>query len=600
MHNVYLFQPQDASEFFGDLHYWLPYSAGCLWSYAQQYEDIKQTFRLDRIFFRKINPDRVIQTMSDPKCCGFSCYLWNEQYCLHVAKMVKQRWPDCVIIFGGPQSSAKMLQHDFVDTIVMAEGEESFVECLRLIADHKPTPKFCDKKRLSSLDVPSPYTLGLFDSLLSEHPNAFWNMTFETNRGCPFLCTFCDWGGITYSKVRSFDLDRIRQDLAWCIGRPVRYLICADANFGIFKERDLEIAKIIKEVADQSQIDSVNLQFAKNSTQVVFEIGKILGHLNRGITVSVQSMHADTLEAIKRKNLDINNIRQMMQLSEQHGVPTYTEIILGLPLETLETWKQGLADILEMGQHTNIDIWFAQLLENSEMSQSLSRYQYGLKSIMAKDYTVFKVDNDEDNWDGVQEQIEIVNATNTMTTDDLVQGYLYAWMIIQLHITGYTQQLAKYCRYRMGVSYRQYYDQLFDRVQQHASIGPHFQCVKQAVSHYLTHGDILEFGDGKKSGHALHARSYEFIWLHRAEVRDIALAVAESFGSVDPVMVTVNRHFLVDPDEQYPIRLELGFDLHSWQDGTSRYQINNTWAGGNFDFYLHRRRGLLRNTIEPI
>ena len=31
----------------------------------------------------------------------------------------------------------------------------------------------------------------------------------ESNRGCPYGCTFCDWGSATLSKVRNFDLDRV-------------------------------------------------------------------------------------------------------------------------------------------------------------------------------------------------------------------------------------------------------------------------------------------------------------------------------------------------------------------------------------------------------
>ena len=116
------------------------------------------------------------------------------------------------------------------------------------------------------------------------------------------------------------------------MGQPVRYIVCADANMGIFKERDLEIARMVRAVADQGKfLEGCNFQYAKNSTEVVFQIAQTIGTLGRGVTISVQSMFEDTLEAIKRKNMDVNNMRRLLDLSIEYGVPTYTELILGMP-----------------------------------------------------------------------------------------------------------------------------------------------------------------------------------------------------------------------------------------------------------------------------
>ena len=374
--NVYLFQPQYAVEIRKENTYWLPYSAGCIWSYASTIPEISEKYTLAELGFKREDPTNIIQRMNlqTPSVCGFSCYVWNEQYCLALAKKVKQNFPNCRIIFGGAQSSAKLIEYDFIDSVILAEGEESFADFL--LSD--VNQKIYDKQRMSNLDIPSPYTTGLFDKLLEDNPTALWSMTFETNRGCPYACTFCDWGGTTYSKVRKFDIDRITADLEWAIGKPVSYVFCADANFGIFKERDLEIARVLKRVADLSLIETINLQYAKNSTEIVFEIAQILGEYSRGVTVSVQSMHDATLTAIKRRNMDVNRVQDLIALSKRYNVGTYTEVILGLPEETLESWCDGLCEILELGQHDSIDMWFAQLLENSELNLSESKKNYSI------------------------------------------------------------------------------------------------------------------------------------------------------------------------------------------------------------------------------
>ena len=353
--NVYLFQPQYAIEFRKENTYWLPYSAGCLWSYASQFDWVKENFELKGLIFRREPPDQLIARMEEPALAGFSCYVWNEQYCLIMAKKIKQRWPNCVIEFGGPQASGKMIKYDFIDSIIMAEGEENFLDALRRILAGKPPEQFYQKRRLENLDIPSPYTTGVFDEIIKNNPGAIWSTTLETNRGCPFACTFCDWGGVTYSKVKKFNIDRIQKELEWCKSNPIGYIFVADANFGIFKERDVEIAKMIRKVADQSRIDSINVHYAKNSTDVVFTIAQIVGDLSRGVTVSVQSMNDGTLEAIKRKNLEKS--KKVMDTTYENS-KKYTELkqfLLSLEeidfiVRSLETRQDIIEKIIHLKQ----------------------------------------------------------------------------------------------------------------------------------------------------------------------------------------------------------------------------------------------------------
>jgi radical SAM superfamily enzyme YgiQ (UPF0313 family) len=595
--NVYLFQPQYAVEFRKENTYWLPYSAGCIWSYVSQFKEITNNFNLCEIIFRREPPDQVIARIKNPAVCGFSCYVWNEKYCLTLAEKIKQKWPDCIIVFGGAQAGGSMIKHSFIDTIVIAEGEENFYEILKTIAEGNRPETFYQKKRLQILDIPSPYTTGLFDKMIADHPTAVWSMTLETNRGCPYACTFCDWGGITYSKVKKFDLSRIQADLDWCANNPISYITCSDANFGIFKERDVEIAKLIVKACNRGRVDSVNLQYAKNSTECVFDIATIIGKYSRGITVSVQSMFDDTLDAVKRKNLDITNIRKLLELSEKHNVPTYTEVILGLPLETLDTWKEGFSKILEMGQHHSIDMWFAQLLENSEMNSFASRQKFGIKSINAKDYMPLHNPGD---WREIDEEIMLINATNTMTTDQMVEAYMYGWMILHFHITGYTQIYAKYCRHRHNISYRDFYDQLFLILQNSDTFFfDHYTKLKNIVKHYLYTGELVQFDNFNKTGHGIHALSYKFMYDHQSQAFQLGQQIVESFNATNDQITNLQKHFIFNKEHSYPVQITLDFDIHSWQDSIKSYTITpHTSAGTEFDFYSSRRLGILKNKIS--
>ena len=625
--NIYFFQPQYSINYKGTPAYWLPYSVGCLWSYLLQFPDITDNYELKDIVFRREPPEQVIARMENPDVCGFSCYVWNEKYCLAIAELIKKTWPSCHIVFGGPNAHSGMLKYDYVDTIVGGEGEMVFADVLRHHLTGKPPELFWPKKRVEDLThVPSPYLTGVFDALIEANPDAMWNMVLETNRGCPYQCTFCDWGSLTLSKVKKFTLDRVKAETEWAAKNRVGYIFVADANFGIFKERDLEIAKMIRDAADmpESLIDGLNIQYAKNSTHVVYEIAKIMEEsgLGRGITVSVQSMNEDTLDAIKRKNLGINDTKSLMAISEKTNIATYTEFILGLPLETLATWKKGLTNILELGQHNSIELWFAQVLVNSELGQPESKRKYGIKTVTAKDYYPML---DEHDWRDIVEEIEIINQTNTMSTEDMVEAYMYAWMIIHFHVSGYTQLYAKYARNIHNISYEQFYEAVWAQIKTVSLLQENYNLVRDTVEYYLKHGDLLNFEKVKKGGlgHGLHGMSYDTFYINRQEVYNLGLTVLESLtGPCPENLKSAQQHFVFDLDQQYPLQLDFDYSLYSFEPGKFKYnfdskidinelgkmKIRGTIVADEaalvdkkkikFDLYAIRRRGLIKNKFE--
>jgi len=544
--NVYLFQPQLGVDLGSLYSYYLPYSVGCLWSYARQFDKIVNTFCLADLIFRKEHPNDILKRLQDPSLCGFSCYSWNEKYCLHLAEEIKKKWPDCVIVFGGPQTTKNYLLQPYIDSVITGEGEECFYDLLCDVADNVEVQPFYDKRRIQQLDIPSPYTTGVFDTLIKNNPQIRWSMVFETNRGCPYACTFCDWGSVTQSKIKKFEMHRIQEELDWMASNPIGYVFSADANFGIFRERDLEIAKMIRHAADRSGlIDGVVLLYAKHSTEVVFEIEQILGKYGKGVTIAVQSMNDKTLHAIKRKNMKINDIAHMLELSKKYGVNVYTDVILGLPEETVDSFKQGLCEILKLGMHENILVWFAQLLPNSELSSQVSVENYGIQSLHAKDYTTNF--NNKDYY-GINESVTMVTATNTMTTIDLVESYMYAWMILHFHGQGYSREIATYL-HDQGIDYRNYYDLLFENLQS-GILKNHIQQFRSIITNYLATGELIfpdvteqdaKFDKNFKKGtsstlHSIHDASREYLKTMQDALHEISISVGEKLCTI-PVNV---------------------------------------------------------------
>ena len=71
-------------------------------------------------------------------------------------------------------------------------------------------------ERIKDLDeIPSPYLDNIFKPLMDANPDEEWLVMWETNRGCPFSCTFCDWGSAIASKVNDFDIERLKKEINW-------------------------------------------------------------------------------------------------------------------------------------------------------------------------------------------------------------------------------------------------------------------------------------------------------------------------------------------------------------------------------------------------
>src|SRR5229473_2070651 len=83
--------------------HWLPYSVGSLWAYCQQNLEIREEYELGHILFQRVKIADALELFRQPSIVGFSCYVWNTRYNLELASRLKARWPDCLIVFGGPQ-----------------------------------------------------------------------------------------------------------------------------------------------------------------------------------------------------------------------------------------------------------------------------------------------------------------------------------------------------------------------------------------------------------------------------------------------------------------------------------------------------------------
>ena len=456
----------------GGIAAYLPYSVGILWSYSLTNDFIKNNLELDRLVYKRESIKELAIELAKNDIVAFSTYVWNRNYNFTLAQKIKEINPNVFIVFGGPEppitnSNIFLDIMPFCDVVVRGEGEYIFASLLEkyiknedysndtglLINQNGVCKNNGAGERINELDsVPSPYLSGVFDKILPLEKE--WNAVIETNRGCPYKCTFCDWGSLTYSKVKKFNLTRVFHEIEWMSQNKIGYMDVADANFGIFIERDnMIVDKLIEVQSNNGYPYRTGWSWAKNQQSEVVGIAKKLiksGHFNNGLTISLQSMDENTLKTIKRSNMGINKINEIFAECRKDGVPLNVELILGLPGETLQTWENTMYGVFEVGQHDSVEVWQAQILENAEMNLS-QRKEFNIRGQMVLDYFPNGLDNE------APEFSEIVTSTSTMSLEDMVEGYKLSWFLITWHTGGFSQYVARFLRKYSNVSYSDFY-----------------------------------------------------------------------------------------------------------------------------------------------
>jgi hypothetical protein len=485
--------------------YYLPYSAGVILSYALASEKVKESWQLDHLVWRREPIEELALKLSTSDVVAFSTYVWNHRYNYKLAKLVKTFNPECTIVFGGPEPAIEdpelFVKEPFMDLVIKMEGEITF---RRILEDHgtdythiegllinSPAGMINtgDPKRINDLDeVPSPYLTGIFDGVMAENPGVIWNATLETNRGCPYQCTFCDWGSLTYNKVKKFELQRVYDELDW-IGEHCGFVTITDANFGMFVERDnMIVDKLIEVQKRWGKLESFSMTWAKNQKNEVVDIVKKLitesPNFGQGLTVSVQSMDNDVLENIKRRNLDQHKIDEIFALCDRNNIPVYTELILGLPGETVESWKEAFWKIFRAGNHGGINILQCQLLENAEMNL-LQKKLYKLESVPVYDYMSGSY-GDVD----LNESIDVVVSTKTIPRDTMLDTLVWSSFIQTFHINGLSTYIARYLAKQQNIDYSKFYEDLYAWVQQDSWFQSQFADTRSYFENWMTKGRI--------------------------------------------------------------------------------------------------------------
>lgn len=379
-----------------------------------------------------------------PDVVGFSNYSWSCNLGMAYAQRIKARWPQVVVIAGGPNYGSTEAEHrDFwhrfpcVDFYVVKEGEQATVNLLRELAAHgfdveatklgAASLASCHwlqagmqyqealMPRVKSLDeLPSAYTGGLMDKFFD---GVLIPMT-HTTRGCPFKCSFCTEGTAYYDKVSK--RSTLSEDLEYIGARrgSLADLYISDANFGMFKE-DRDKALAIAEV--QRKYDwprYIHVSGGKNHKERLLEVAAIIGG-SMGVAASLQSTNQAVLDNVRRSNISLEQLTGVAREGSKIDANTYAEIILNLPGDTLEAHTQSLRDSVNAGL-SYLRMYQLIMLPETDLNTQATRDKFGLQTmwrIMPRCFGRYSFQGEAFNCAEIE---EIVVAQDSLSFDEYI------------------------------------------------------------------------------------------------------------------------------------------------------------------------------------
>jgi hypothetical protein len=370
---------------------------------------------------------------------AFSIYTWNAADFLRAIAHIRASCPGISVVAGGPhvQRAQDFLYGDGIDAVVLGEGEATFQELLdaespRAWPDIQGLAFLHDervietRKRERVIDLDSlPSALDVIELRDADGRPRYPRVAYETSRGCPFKCAFCEWGtGAIGTKMYQHGLERVRSDFERLIEGGVQDIWLCDSNFGALPE-DLDKARIIVELRERTGRPSTfATSWSKTHNDRVQEIVLLLQRhgLLQHYNLALQTLTPLALKLSNRKNMRSNRYEPIAKAMAEEGVQIATELIWGLPGDTLAEFETNLDRLISV--FTNINIFGYTLLPGTEFFEK--REEYAIDAIPVAGYGKAKG--------------EYVVGCHTFSRDEGIEGYFLISGHIML-IRGYIMPL---------------------------------------------------------------------------------------------------------------------------------------------------------------
>jgi radical SAM superfamily enzyme YgiQ (UPF0313 family) len=362
---------------------------------------LSQSINLEASHYKYILPSNLEESCQNiiadiaqfnPDIIGFSTYTWNYDAVMRIADLAKKANPYVKVLLGGPEIAASdVIRGKFnnlpVDYIVCGEGEMPFHRLLHCLSQGDEE-NLSDISRLAyrvngefsykNLDDPetemlpnlseisSPYLSGVVPAFLL---SSGFQANIETQRGCNFRCAYCLYHA-NFPSIRYRNLDDVVEEIEFVYRRGVKDFRITDANFLSKKDYAAKIlSELIKRDIKMSFFFEAIPSFVdERIASLMKEYCNLSPDNQILIGMGLQTINTESLRAIRRK-LPLEHFTRAFDLCFNAGVVIKTDIILGLPYETLNSYfdlMEYVADKMRNG-YNYLSLAVLRVLPGSEL-----------------------------------------------------------------------------------------------------------------------------------------------------------------------------------------------------------------------------------------
>ncbi len=303
---------------------------------------------------------------ADRPLIAFSLYVWNRPVLEAAAILIRARYPQAVLVAGGPEVTGSPASFTLFDYLVCGEGERALRELTAALLNGTAVPGYISARaRAPATDLAaleSPWLSGTLEdcAAVSVHRGALW----ELSRGCPYRCAYC-YESKGDHHVRAMPLERLEAELDWFISKGIERVFVLDPTYNANRDRALKLLRLL---AAKGQ--SLHYNFEVRAELLDKEMVKAFSEIPCSLQIGLQSTNPAALALVNR-SFDQKSFTRKIALLNEAGLVFGLDLMYGLPGDSISTFRNSLDYALSLFPN-NLELFRLAVLPGTELADKAS------------------------------------------------------------------------------------------------------------------------------------------------------------------------------------------------------------------------------------